>query len=225
MFERLRRRLVIAISFAALAACGGPPAGETSGYAWKSIAELKAEIADGRSDARALTAAALARVAQLDSGGPRIHSVIELNPDADGIARALDAADAAQRGPLHGIPVLVKANIDTGDSMATTAGSLALAGHIAPDDADLVRRLRDAGAVLLGKTNLSEWANYRSSRSVSGWSGIGGQTPTHTCSTATLAAPPAARGRRSPRASCRWRSAPKPTARSSARRVPTVLSA
>src|SRR5690606_3167059 len=114
----------------------------------------------------------LDRIEAIDRNGPALHSVIEINPDALAIAAALDRERAASgpRGPLHGIPVILKANIDTGDAMATTAGSLALAGHRSPDDAFLVARLRDAGAVILGKANLSEWANFRASRSSSGWS-------------------------------------------------------
>ncbi len=117
------------------------------------------------------------RIAALDRTGPTLRAVIELNPDAGAIADRLDAERRAGRvrGPLHGIPVLIKDNIDTADSMSTTAGSLALEGSIAARDAFLVTRLRDAGAVILGKTNLSEWANFRSSKSTSGWSGRGGQ--------------------------------------------------
>src|SRR6185503_2861250 len=105
-------------------------------------------------------------------------SILEINPDASSIADALDAERRAGRvrGPLHGIPVLIKDNIATHDRMMTTAGSLALAGTAAPRDAFIVGRLRDAGAVILGKTNLSEWANFRSTHSSSGWSGRGGQT-------------------------------------------------
>jgi amidase len=119
----------------------------------------------------------LARIALVDKSGPKINSVIELNPDAAAIAEALDRErkDKGVRGPLHGIPILIKDNIDTGDKMMTSAGSLALASSAAKD-APLVTRLREAGAVVLGKTNLSEWANFRSSHSVSGWSGRGGQT-------------------------------------------------
>ena len=120
----------------------------------------------------------LDRIALLDESGPELNSVIELNPDALMIARALDEEwrESGPRGPMHGIPVLLKANIDTADNMRTTAGSLALADHVAPTDAFLVSQLRDAGAVILGKANLSEWANFRSTRSSSGWSSIGGQT-------------------------------------------------
>jgi amidase len=119
----------------------------------------------------------LERIAAVDQAGPGLHSVIELNPEWEEIADRLDKErrEGRGRGPLHGLPVLVKDNIDTGDRMLTTAGSLALAGAPAPADAPLVARLRAAGMLLLGKTNLSEWANYRSSRSCSGWSGRGRQ--------------------------------------------------
>jgi len=120
----------------------------------------------------------LARIEAIDRGGPALRSVIEINPDALGIARALDAEFKAKgaRTPLHGMPVLIKDNIDSGDKMQTTAGSLALVGKPAHADSWVAARLRAAGAVILGKTNLSEWANFRSTRSVSGWSGRGGQT-------------------------------------------------
>jgi len=119
----------------------------------------------------------LHRIDEIDRGGPALHSVIETNPDALTIADALDAERKAKgpRGPMHGIPVLIKDNIDTADRMLTTAGSLALEGTRPAKDAALVERLRAAGAVILGKTNLSEWANFRSTRSTSGWSGRGGQ--------------------------------------------------
>jgi amidase len=139
---------------------------------------LRAELAAGRVSALRVTQAYLRRIAELDDAGPRLGAVIEVNPDAEAIARALDAQlrRGVNAGPLHGVPVLVKANIDTGDAMATSAGSLALAAHRAQTDADVVARLRTAGAVLLGKTNLSEWANFRSLRATSGWSSLGGQT-------------------------------------------------
>jgi amidase len=124
-----------------------------------------------RFSARELTELYLARIATLDKS---ISSIIELNPDALAIAAALDGA--RRRGPLHGIPILIKDNIDTADRMHTTAGSLALADNIAARDAHVVRRLREAGAVILGKTNLSEWANFRSTHSTSGWSARGGLT-------------------------------------------------
>jgi amidase len=143
-----------------------------------SIAELQARMAGGAVTAQALTQAYLERIEQVDRGGPRLRSVIELNPDALGIAAQLDSerAQGRVRGPLHGIPIIVKDNIDTGDRMQTTAGSLALVGTPASQDAPVIRKLRQAGAVLLGKANLSEWANFRSSRSSSGWSGRGRQT-------------------------------------------------
>src|SRR5262245_32431174 len=128
--------------------------------------------------ARSITEKYLSRIAAVDKQGPRLNSVIELNPDALTIAQALDdeRKTRGSRGPLHGIPVLIKDNIDTRDRMSTTAGSLALEGSIAQQEAFLVKKLRDAGAVIIGKTNLSEWANFRSTRSTSGWSGRGGLT-------------------------------------------------
>lgn len=118
----------------------------------------------------------VARINRIDAAGPALHAVLALNPDLLRLAAQLDAAPASQRGPLQGVPVLLKDNINTGDHMPTTAGSLALAAAPAPADASIVRRLRAAGALLLGKANLSEWANFRSSRAISGWSGVGGQT-------------------------------------------------
>ncbi len=144
----------------------------------KGVAELGGMMARGELTSRALTERYLQRIAAMDKRGPAINAVIELNPEAAAIADALDAERKAgkTRGPLHGIPVLIKDNIDSADSMRTTAGSLALADSTPRQDAFIVQRLRDAGAVLLGKTNLSEWANYRSTRSTSGWTGRGGLT-------------------------------------------------
>jgi amidase len=132
----------------------------------------------GRDTARSIAERYVARMDEIDKSGPAINSVIERNPDAIRIAEERDAERKAGRvrGPLHGIPVLIKDNIDTADRMRTSAGSLALAESIAPRDAFIAARLREAGAVILGKTNLSEWANFRSTRSTSGWSGRGGQT-------------------------------------------------
>ena len=143
-----------------------------------TIAELQAAMATGTLSSTGLVNAYLARIGAIDQSGPRINSIIELNPDAKAIAIALDGERKAKgaRGPLHGIPVLLKDNIATADRMQTTAGSLALVGATPPRDAFLVARLRDAGAVILGKTNLSEWANIRSTRSTSGWSARGGLT-------------------------------------------------
>jgi amidase len=132
----------------------------------------------GESTARHLTELYLERIESIDTNGPKLNAVIETNPDALTIASSLDneRRHGKTRGPLHGIPVLIKDNIDTHDRMQTTAGSLALEGHIAPRDAFIVEKLRSAGAVILGKTNLSEWANFRGKRSVSGWSSRGGLT-------------------------------------------------
>jgi amidase len=143
-----------------------------------TIAGLQEAMKSGRETAASLAAKYLKRIDEIDRRGPAVNSVIETNPDAPEIARELDRERAGKgpRGPLHGIPVLVKDNIDTHDRMTTTAGSLALAGSIPPRDSFVARRLREAGAVILGKTNLSEWANFRSSRSTSGWSGRGGLT-------------------------------------------------
>jgi amidase len=143
-----------------------------------AVARLQAEMASGATTSRQLVEQFLARIDALDKHGPAINSVIEVNPDALEIAGELDAERARQgpRGPMHGIPVLLKDNIDTGDRMLTTAGSWALVGSRPAQDAFLVTRLRAAGAVILGKTNLSEWANFRSTRSTSGWSGRGGLT-------------------------------------------------
>ncbi|MGB7923842.1 MAG: amidase [Pyrinomonadaceae bacterium] len=143
-----------------------------------SIVELQEGMKDGRLTARSIVEKYLARIEEMDKRGPVVNSIIELNPDALMIADALDAERKAKgaRGPLHGIPVLLKDNIDTADRMMTTAGSLALAGSIAAQDSFVAQRLRAAGAVILGKTNLSEWANFRSTHSTSGWSGRGGQT-------------------------------------------------
>ncbi|MFN7956991.1 MAG: amidase [Holophagaceae bacterium] len=144
-----------------------------------SIEYLSAGLAEGRWTAVDLVKGYRARIRALDQAGPRLNAVIELNPEALATAQALDAERKAGklRGPLHGIPVLLKDNLDTADRMKTTAGSLALEGTPAPkEDAFIVKKLREAGAVILGKTNLSEWANLRSTRSSSGWSGRGGQT-------------------------------------------------
>ncbi|WP_425481489.1 amidase [Luteimonas suaedae] len=146
-------------------------------FAELDIAELQARMAKSELDSRTLTRAYLERIAAIDDAGPTLRAVIELNPEALDEAAARDAERAAGqvRGPLHGIPVLLKDNIDA-TPMVNSAGSLALAEHRPGRDAFLVRRLRAAGAVILGKTNLSEWANFRSSRSTSGWSARGGQT-------------------------------------------------
>ena len=147
-------------------------------YEEYDIAALQQAMDDGELTAVGLVDYYLARIEAIDRSGPELRSIIEINPDARAIAEALDAErrDNGPRGPLHGIPVVLKANIDTGDQMATHAGSLAIADHHAADDASIVKQLRDAGAIILAKANLSEWANFRSTRSSSGWSSIGGQT-------------------------------------------------
>ncbi len=144
----------------------------------KTIGDLAEGMKSGRYTARSIAESYIARIEAVDRKGPALHCVIELNPDALSIADALDRErkEKGPRGPLHGIPVLIKDNIDTSDRMGTTAGSLALVGSKPPEDAFLVKQLRRSGAVILGKTNLSEWANIRSSRSTSGWSGRGGLT-------------------------------------------------
>lgn len=143
-----------------------------------TIAQLQARMTAGQTSAVALARKYVARWEEIDRRGPALNAIIELNLDALAIAAELDRERKAKgpRGPLHGIPVLVKDNLDTHDRMTTTAGSLALLGSIPPRDSFVAHKLRAAGAVLLGKTNLSEWANFRSARSTSGWSGRGGQT-------------------------------------------------
>ena len=143
-----------------------------------SVADLVDRLKSGDLTCSQLTVAYLERIQQIDRRGPELRSVIEVNPEAQDLADALDRErrDKGPRGPLHGIPVLIKDNIDTRDKMQTTAGSLALMGSKPAKDATIVRKLREAGALILGKTNLSEWANFRSSTPTSGWSGRGGLT-------------------------------------------------
>src|ERR1700680_2930510 len=143
-----------------------------------TIPDLQNGMKSGKFTARSLVEKYRGRIDEIDKRGPAVNSIIELNPDASSIADALDQERKAKgpRGPLHGVPVVIKDNIATADRMMTTAGSLALVGSKPPKDSFVVQRLREAGAVILGKTNLSEWANIRSSHSVSGWSGRGGLT-------------------------------------------------
>src|ERR1044072_5154860 len=143
-----------------------------------TINDLQAGMKSGKYTARSLVESYLARIDEVDKNGPRVNSVIELNPDALAIADTLDKErrEKGSRGLLHGIPVLIKDNIDTADRMRTSAGSLALGESTPPKDSTVAQKLRQAGAVILGKTNLSEWANFRSSHSTSGWSGRGGLT-------------------------------------------------
>ncbi len=167
----------ISASAAALAAILGVAAPAVAAYdpTEKSISQLEADLAAGRTTSVALVQAYSARIAALN---PRLRAVIVVNPKAIEDARAADAARAAGRplGPLAGVPILLKDNIESADPMATTAGSLALEHNMQGRDAPFVARLRAAGAIILGKTNLSEWANYRSTHSMSGWTGVGGQT-------------------------------------------------
>lgn len=156
------------------------PAFHLRSFEWEeaTVSQLRSAMSSGRLTAAALTKAYLRRIRDLDRRGPKLNSVIEINPDAVALAESLDKERKTRgpRGPMHGVPVLIKDNIATHDKMMTTAGSLALVGAVPPADAFLVQKLRAAGAVILGKTNLSEWANFRSSHSTSGWSGRGGLT-------------------------------------------------
>ena len=159
-----------------LAICGAPASAAGPRVEEASIADLAAMMAGGKASSEAITRAYLARIAAMDRKGPGLRAVIAINPDALTEAKALDVERRAGhlRGPLHGVPVLIKDNVETLDPMPTTAGSLALKDNVTRRDAPVVARLRAAGAVILGKTNLSEWANIRSTHSMSGWSAVGG---------------------------------------------------
>ena len=161
-----------------LALLAGEPQGGRFDWEELTVRDAQAAMSAGRVTARRLTEMYLERVERIDRRGPAVNSVIETNPEAVGIAESLDRERKAGRvrGPLHGVPVLIKDNIDTADRMLTTAGSLALVTARPQRDAFVVARLRETGAVMVGKTNLSEWANFRSTRSTSGWSARGGQT-------------------------------------------------
>ncbi|HVC21165.1 MAG TPA: amidase [Vicinamibacterales bacterium] len=158
------------------AAAGSPGTGSFE-LEEMTLADLQKRMTSGEDTTRSLIDRYIARIDQVDKSGPMLRSLIEVNPDAHAIAASLDAERRAGhlRGPLHGIPVIIKDNIGTADQMPTAAGSLALATSIVPKDAFIAQKLREAGAVILGKANLSEWANYRSTHSSSGWSGRGGQ--------------------------------------------------
>ena len=177
-----------ALAVAGPIACGPAPSEEPAAQAAgtavdefaleeTTIAALQEGMTTGEWTARSITEAYLARIEQLNLRGPALRALLETNPEALAIADELDRERRAQRprGPMHGVPILLKDNIDTADRMTTTAGSLALNGWVPPEDSGVAARLREAGAVLLGKANLSEWANFRSTRSSSGWSGRGGQ--------------------------------------------------
>ena len=192
--NRIRRRLLTSgmlagvatalpsLSLVAGAAATAPPETQARLKAFDldeiTVARLQRAMQSGRLTARSIAEKYLARIEAADKHGPGVNSVIETNPEALDIAEKLDRERKARgpRGPLHGIPVLIKDNIATRDRMMTTAGSLALVGARAPKDSSVAKKLREAGAVILGKTNLSEWANIRSSHSTSGWSGRGGLT-------------------------------------------------
>jgi len=179
-YQKLRPMLV-ALAMVALTGCWAPdqtPAIPNQPLEDLSAPALQQQLADGSLSAEAVTRYFLDRIATLDDAGPRLNAIISTNPDAMAIARELDRrfAESGPVGPLHGMPVVLKDNIDSGDPMATTAGSIALAGHLATEDAFLAARLRDAGAVIIAKANLSEWANFRGDNSSSGWSSLGGQT-------------------------------------------------
>jgi amidase len=174
-----RRDFVLASTAASLATANAARAlaSTTPTSAELSLADIAASFAEGHLTSVELTALYLARIEAVNTRGPNLRAVLETNPRALEIAAALDAERKAGKikGPLHGVPVLIKDNIETSDPMMTTAGSLALDGWYAPEDSPLIAHLRAAGAVILGKTNMSEWANFRSTHSVSGWSGRGGQ--------------------------------------------------
>ena len=144
----------------------------------ETIGSLGEKLDSGMYSSEELVELYLKRIENIDKNGPKLNAIIEINPDAFSIAKQMDNERKARknRGPLHGIPIVIKDNIDTGDKMQTTAGSLAMAGNIASSDAFIVKKLREAGAIIIGKTNLSEWANFRSTQSSSGWSSRGGQT-------------------------------------------------
>src|SRR3989454_5315799 len=185
--QELRRRNFLQLGFvgAAAAVTGARPVrtarpeiSAQGDLTAATVAELQAAMTAGQVTAFSLANAYLTRIANLDQAGPKVNSIIEVNPDAQAIAQKLDVERRAGRvrGPLHGIPVVVKDNVDTGDRMQTAAGSLGLVGTPARRDSTVAANLRDAGAVILGKTTLSEWANFRGFSSTSGWSGRGGQS-------------------------------------------------
>jgi amidase len=168
------RTLWLGIGCALLAACSGA----SQDFSEASIADLHDQMQRGEVSSAELVDWYIDRIEAIDQASPGLNAIIEINPDARRIAESLDHEwqGSGPRGPLHGIPVVLKANIDTADQMYTSAGSLALAEHVPDEDAFIVKRLRDAGAIILAKANLSEWANFRSERSSSGWSSVGGQT-------------------------------------------------
>jgi amidase len=182
--DRLSGAYYFSILFAAysiLTSCRpeDPPA-HRSGFILEgiSVEELQDKLGAGEFTSVQITQLYLDRIREIDQSGPELRAVIEINPDALAIAAELDMErlNYKVRGPLHGIPILIKDNIETSDRMQTTAGSLAMVGNRAKEDAFIIRQLRDAGAIILGKTNMTEWSNFRSVNAVSGWSSRGGQT-------------------------------------------------
>ena len=171
---KIATSLLLTFALLAFAGCSS----NNQDYSEASIADLHDQLQRGEVTAVELVEWYSEQIATIDKAGPTLNAIIEVNPDARSIAQSLDREwqTSGPRGPLHGIPVVLKANIDTADQMYTSAGSLALAEHVPQEDAFIVKRLRNAGAVILGKANLSEWANMRSTRSSSGWSSVGGQT-------------------------------------------------
>ncbi len=184
MTSRMAGRILIIVSLLAPLAVQADPKGkdkEKFTFLEATVAQLQEQMATGHLTSEKLTRAYIQRIAELDQGDAGslgVNAIIELNPDAIAIAKQMDDMRRKGKvlGPLHGIPVLLKANIDTGDKMQTTAGSLGLQGTPAHEDSTVAANLRNGGAVILGKTNLSEWANFRSFESISGWSAVGGQT-------------------------------------------------
>ncbi len=183
MSPKLRTILIATLLTSTLYAASGvaqskEPTNVPHNYNEMTVAQLEAAMAAGKLTSEKLTDYYIDRILAIDQNGPGVNAVIELNPDALKIARQMDKLrqKGIVLGPMHGIPVLLKDNVDTGDQMQTSAGSFALVGHPALRDSTVAANLRAGGAVILGKTNLSEWANFRSFESISGWSGRGGQT-------------------------------------------------
>ena len=168
--------LCAALSLALLPVVSAAAQDNSQSLPWQSVTELQQSMDAGKLNTKTLVRDDLTRIHRIDQSGPALHSVLELNPDASKLAAQLDAKRTPSHGPLYGIPVLLKDNIDTGDRTLTTAGSLALVEAPAPKDAALVTRLRSADVLILGKANLTEWADFRSSHASSGWTGRGGQT-------------------------------------------------
>lgn len=212
---RLASLVLLTVASAALAQTSSAE----SGLEYLSVDELGKRMERNQLSAVTLVQHLQQRIEQLDKQGPAINAIIELNPEALAIAESLDQERRAghSRGPLHGIPVLLKDNIDTSDPMQTSAGSLAMVGQPAAQDAYIVRQLRAAGAVILGKTNLSEWANFRDPAIADGWSSRGGQTKNPHVLSETPCGSSSGSGAAVAAGFAPWPSERKPPARSSAR--------